>query len=501
MLYFRMIIVMVVGLYTSRIVLSVLGVEDYGIYNVVAGVVVLFTFASNAIATGTQRHISYELGKSDGCVSEIFSACLKIHIFFGIIVVVLGEVIGLWFINFKLNIPADRMFAANVIYQISLINCFLSIVMTPYGAAVIAYEKMTFYAYMSIFDVVAKLLMVFVLTLIPFDKLIIFTATILVVGIIGSLIQVYYAHKRLLGIKIVAIKNKSLYKYLLSFSGWTLFGSISGMLETQGLNMIINIYYGVLLNAAVGIANQVRSVLTQFVGGFQQALNPQLVKSESSGDRLRQFSLIFRAAKFSFFIMFALSLPVMANLHQILFLWLGQVPKYTVSICQLVIMLQLFECMSSPLYTTIFAIGKIKYYQCVVAILRILSIVSALVICSLDIEPDMIYLMPCIVAAILLIYRVWFIHKHIAMPVSSFLRQVITPVLSVCVVTVIPLLIYKHFVVADDSILRILIETGCISILTITAIFILGFTSSEQMAILQYIRRIIKRKDDSRAIS
>lgn len=499
-LYFRMIIVMVVGLFTSRIILSVLGVEDYGIYNVVAGVVVLFTFVSNAISIGTQRHISYELGKPDGCVSEIFSACLKIHIFFGIIVVILGEFIGLWFINYKLNIPADRMFAANVIYQISLINCFLSIVMTPYGAAVIAYEKMSFYAYMSIFDVSAKLLMVFVLTLIPFDKLIIYTTTILIIGIIGSLIQVYYVNKHLIGIKIVSIKNKSLYKYLLSFSGWTLFGSISCMLETQGLNMIINIYYGVLLNAAVGIANQVRGVLTQFVSGFQQALNPQLVKSESSGDRQRQFTLIFRASKFSFYIMFALSLPVMANLHQILFLWLGQVPEYTVSICQLVIIIQLFECVSSPLYTTIFAIGKIKYYQCVVAILRILSVVSAIAICSLEVEPYMIYLMPCIVAAILLIYRVWFIHKHIAMPVNSFLRRVIAPVFSVCVATVIPLLIYKHLEISDGSILRILIETVCISILTITAILILGFTSSERMAIFQYIRRIIKRKDDSRAI-
>lgn len=493
LMYIRMLVTMFISLFTSRVVFNALGVEDYGIYNVVSGFVVLFTFVNNAMATGTQRHISYELGKANGRIPEIFSACFKIHVVLGLLVVFFGELIGLWFLNSRLNIPADRMFAANVIYQVALVNCCIGIIRTPYDASVIAYEKMSFYAYMSIFDAAAKLLLVYVLIVIPLDKLIAYASFILVVTFVGLIIQVIYAHKKLCGIKIVSISDKTLYKYLLSFSGWTLFGSITNMLETQGLNLIINIYFGVVLNAAVGIANQVRGVISQFVSGFQQALNPQLVMSESSGDRQRQFNLIFRSAKFSFFIMYALSLPIIANLYPILYLWLGEVPKHTVPICVLVIVLQLFESMSSPLYTTIFAIGKIKTYQVMVSLFRILSVISALAICYLDIAPYMIYFMPCIVAGLLLIYRVWFIHKEIAMPISLFLRQVIFPVLAVCMVTVLALLAFKQLGTASSSIVRLIIETCCTAAGTIIAILIIGLTSSERAVIFQQVRKFIKK--------
>lgn len=493
MLYIRMLLTMAVSLYTSRVVLNTLGIVDYGIYNVVAGVVVLFTFVNNAMATGTQRHISYELGKPNGRVPEIFSACLRIHVILGAFVVILGEVVGLYFLNTQLNIPEERMNAANVIYQIALANCFVGIVKTPYDASVIAYEKMSFYAYMSIFDALSKLLMIYILLMIPFDKLITYSTLILVVVILGFLIQLIYVHKKLEGIQIVRIQDKGLYKYLLSFSGWTLLGSMAGILESQGLNMIINMFFGVTLNAAVGIAGQVRGVLNQFVGGFQQALNPQLVKSESGGDRSRQFSLIYRSAKFSFLIMFALSLPVIANLHKILLLWLGQVPDYTVSICVLGIILQLFECMSSPLYTTIFAIGKIKWYQIIVSLLRVLSVVSALAICNLNIAPYMIYLMPCIIAGILLVYRVWFIKSEIGMPISSFLQQVICPVLLVCTTTVLPYLLYRIFTIARDSIAVFILETISITTLTLISSWFIGLNTFERYVILQQIRKFLKR--------
>ena len=493
LLYIRMLVTMIISLYTSRVVLNTLGVEDYGIYNVVAGVVVLFTFINNAMATGTQRHISYELGKRDGKIPEIFSACLKIHVVLGALVVLLGEIIGLWFLNTQLNIPTERMFAANVIYQITLVNCFIGIIKTPYDASVIAYERMSFYAYMSIFDAVSKLLMAYMLLVVPFDKLITYAAFILFVVIVGFVVQLLYAHKKLLGIKIVTISDKSLYKYLLSFSGWTLFGSVAGMLETQGLNMIVNIFFGVVLNAAVGIAGQVRAVINQFVSGFQQALNPQLVMSESSGDRQRQFSLICRSAKFSFFIMFVLSLPIMSNLYQFLYLWLGQVPNFTVSICILGIVVQLFECISSPLYTTIFAIGKIKTYQVIVSLFRILSVISALTICYFDIEPYMIYLMPCVVAALLMGYRVWFIHKEIDMSIISFVKNVIMPVMAVCTITILPLIVYKELVPYSESIVRLIIESICIAVLTGMTIFTIGFTSSERNVIIQQVCKYIQK--------
>lgn len=492
LLYFRMLVTMTISLFTSRVVINALGLENYGIYNVVAGVVVLFSFVNNAMAIGTQRHISYELGKSEGRVSEIFSACLKIHVALGFLVVLLGEVFGLWFLNSELNIPQERMIAANVIYQIALLNCFISIVKTPYDATIIAYERMSFYAYMSIFDAVAKLLMISLLTMIPYDKLITYSSIILFVSIVGLLIQIFYMHKHLPSIRIVAIKDRKLYTYLLSFSGWTLFGSVANILETQGLSMIINIFFGVVLNAAVGIANQVRGVISQFVNGFQQALNPQLVMTESSGNRSSQFNLIFRSAKFSFYIMFVLSLPIMANLYQILFLWLGQIPEYTVPICILVIILQLFECMSSPLYTTIFAIGKIKRYQMIVALLRSFSVFSAYIICHFDLQPYLIYLMPCIVSAVLLAYRVWFIHKEIAMPILSFLKQVIIPILTICVATIVPLFFFKQYVHSNGSIIQLTIETCCIVIVTSITIFYMGINQSERLLISKQIRKLAK---------
>lgn len=494
MLYFRMLVTMGISLFTSRVVFNALGVENYGIYNVVVGVVVLFTFINNAMATGTQRHISYELGKENGRVAEIFSACLKIHMVLGALVVVSGEAVGLWIINNKLNIPAGRMLAANIIYHIALVNCFVCIVKAPYDAAVVAYEKMSFYAYMSIFDAVAKLLTVFVLMVMPFDKLVTYSSFILVVTTAGFLIQACYAHRKLSGIRVVPIKDKKLYQYLLSFSGWTLFGSISGMLESQGIMMIVNITFGVTLNAAAGIANQVRGIISQFVNGFQQALNPQLVMTESAGDRSRQFDLIIRSAKFSFFIMFALSLPIMANLHQILSLWLGQVPAYTVSICMLVIILQLFECMSSPLYTTIFAIGHIKTYQVVVALFRSLSVASAFAVARFGWEPYMVYVMPSMVGGLLLVYRVWFIHRETAMSVGAFAKGVVWPVIAVSIVTILPLCAYRHFVAASGSLLQLAAETCCIAALTVAAIVYIGFAPAERAAIFQQVGKFIRKK-------
>ena len=488
-----MLVTMAIGVFTSRVVLRTLGVEDFGIYNVVSGVVVLFSFINNALATGTQRHLSYELGKPKSQVSVIFSACLKIHILLGVLVLLVGEFVGVWFLNTKLNIPCSRLYAANISYQLALLICFISIVRTPYDATVIAFEKMGFYAYMSIFDACAKLFIVYALLSISYDKLVVYSILMLLVCLLYFLIQLFYVHIRLCAIRWVKGYDRELYRYILSFSGWTLFGSTTGMIETQGLNMIANIFYGVGINAAVGIANQVRGILSQFVNGFQQALNPQLVMSESEGNRNRQFALIYQSSKLSYFIMYVLSLPIMANIGSILHFWLGNVPKYTEHICLLVIIVQLFECLSSPLYTTIFAIGQIKKYQIWVASFRLLSFCSALVICNLNIQPYFIYVMPCVVACMLLIYRLFFIQQSIALPWIEFLKKVLFPVGVTTILSIVPVVLYKQNIASEVSLVQLILETMMMGLFVVSLVFFVGLSKGERTMVINVLKNKIKR--------
>lgn len=292
---------MLVSLYTSRIVLQTLGTVDFGTYSIVGGVVVMFSFISSAMATGTQRHLSYELGKQNGDVATIFSACFRIHVVLAFIVLLFAETIGLWFLNMKMNLPANRIDVVNWIYQLSVLTCMIGIIQVPYTASIIAHEKMSFYAYISIFDALIKLGLVFFLTLIPIDKLLLYGVLLAFVHLITFLINVLFCHSKLSSISFVKIRDMSLYKRLLSFSGWSLFGSLSNVGYQQGVNIIINLFYGVTLNAAVGVASQVNSAVQNFVTNFQQALNPQLVQAEASKNRERQRDLIFKSSKFFIF--------------------------------------------------------------------------------------------------------------------------------------------------------------------------------------------------------
>ena len=325
-MYIRMFLLMLVSLYTTRVVLAALGETDFGIYNVVGGVVVLFTFINGAMTTSTQRSLSYELGKNDGDISNIFSTCLNLHLLVGVVIVILAETIGLWFLNHKMNFPLERMDAVNWVYQFAILTCLSNVLRVPYNALIIAHEYMSFYAYIGLIEGGLKLLIVYLLSLFGFDKLIFYSFLMFAVSSLTTICFVVYSKHKLSHVKYIKTANKDSYKQIVSFSGWTLFGALANLGRNQGISVMLNTFYGVTINAAIGIANQVNASVNQLVTGFQQAFNPQLTKAEASQNKEYQTELIIRTSKYSYYLILFFAVPLLFNLDFILGLWLGEFP-------------------------------------------------------------------------------------------------------------------------------------------------------------------------------
>lgn len=495
-MYLRMLLTMVVSLYTSRVVLRTLGVDDYGIYNIVGGVVVLFTFINSAMASGTQRHLSYELGKKDeGNITEVFSACLKIHLLLAVVIFILAETIGLWFLNTQMNFPANRMEAVNWVYQFSIFGCVASIVRVPYNAAIIAYERMSFYAYMGIIEAVLKLVVVYLLLFFAMDKLILYSILMFAVILLITLWFVLFCYKSFDKVRIVRVQDKKLYIRLVSFSGWALFGSVANVGLQQGINIIINIFYGVALNAAVGVANQVNAAISNFVHGFQQALNPQLVKSQAGEDKARQFQLICESSKLSFFIMFVMAFPLMANLDYLLTLWLGEYPAHTVGICNMIIVGALIECLSGPLWVTIFATGNIKTYQIVISSILLLNIPVSYIGGRFGMSSETMFAARNVIYVVAFLIRLAFLKKMINMDVHGFLCRVVIPILKVLCVTILPIIVLMKTIMApSDDFGMFIWQTLLICVYEVPIIYFLGLLPNERQYIKNFLRRRLIRR-------
>ena len=304
-LYFRMILVLVVTLYTSRIVLDELGEVDYGVYNVVGGVIIMFTFINSSMATSTQRFLTFELGKDDNeQLKKTFSASLNIHIVLGIIVFLLAETIGLWFVNVKLVIPTDRLFAANIVYQSTIISFMLNITQVPYNASLISHEEMNVYAYMGILEAVAKLSLAYFLVLYNGDKLIFFAISLLIIHAVLLLLYRGYCIRKYDECRFFLFWDYSFYRRLTSFAGWNMFGSIAWVCRGQGINILLNLFFGPVMNAAKGIADKVSSSVMGFVRNFNTAMNPQITKNYAVGNTKDMEILCYRGTKFAFLLLY-----------------------------------------------------------------------------------------------------------------------------------------------------------------------------------------------------
>lgn len=481
-----MLLTMIVGLYTSRVVLQTLGIEDFGIYNVVGGVVVLFTFINSAMSTVTQRHLAYELGKDDGNVSNIFSVCFNIHVGIAIIITLLAETIGLWFLNYKMNFPDNKMLVVNIVYQITILTTIVNIIRVPYNALILAEEHMNFYAYTGIVEALFKLFIVYMLVFLPVNKLVLYAILLLIVVSSINIIYIYYCKNNFSNISLVKVYDKNIYKSLLSFSGWSMFGSLANVGYQQGINVLVNIFYGVTFNTVVGIANQVNTNISNFVVNFQQALNPQLIKTQSSGDKARQFSLICKASKFSFLIMFYIALPLMVNLDYVLKLWLGIFPDHTLEVCNIIVTAALIESLSGPLFVTIYAVGKIKKYQIVISSLLLLNIPISYLIGKIGASAEGMFYVRMFIYILCFITRIIFLKKLINFDWKKYLIYTIVPILGTLCMIFIPVIFLYDILIVYNFVSFIFISAIIVMYESLIILFI-GLSENERKGIIKLL--------------
>lgn len=334
LLYFRTLFIMLVTLYTSRVVLNTLGVTDYGIYNVVGGVVMMFSVISGSLSSSISRFITYELGHGDfEKLKRIFSTSVNIQIGISILILVLAELFGVWFLNAKMNIPAERLSAANWVLQCSLLSFIINLISVPYNACIIAHERMSAFAYISILEAVLKLAVVYMLLVSPYDKLATYAILLVVVALIIRMAYSLYCRRHFEESRYKFVYDKPLVKEMTGFAGWSFFGNGAYMLNVQGVDMLINIFFGVTLNAARGVATQVQNAVMQFVNNFTVAVNPQITKSYAAGEMEYMYKLVCRGARFAYFLLLLFVVPIVCEADYILRLWLKLVPEYAPTFC------------------------------------------------------------------------------------------------------------------------------------------------------------------------
>lgn len=491
-LYIRMFVILIVSLFTSRVILQVLGASDYGVYNIIGVVVVLFSFINGALTAATQRYLNFYIGRNDlQKTHNVFCMSMNIYIVLSGIFLVLAETIGLWFVNTQLNIPNDRMYAANWIYQFTVFSFMLNLTRIPYNASLIAYEKMDFYAYLSLLDVTLKLGIVYLLYISPIDKLIAYGFLYMLTDLTDNLIYRVYCKKKFKPASFHWIWDKELFKELLSFSGWSLFGNAANVVAQQGLNILVNIFYGVTLNAALGIANQVASKVVQFFSNFQTAFNPQIVKYYAEGQEEEFFKLIFRTSRLSYFLMLIISFPIILKIDVILDLWLVEVPKYTGIFCQLILIFYLIEALSGPLWMSIQATGDIKNYQMMMSLLIFVNIPLIYICLKIGMPVWTVWGVRILIEVVTFIFRCFYLKGKIHLPLSKYAEDVLLPVfLSTQLVLPLPIIFeqtvenkYVNFV---GSIFLSLVCTAFVT-------FYVGLKRTEREKIVAIIKRKMNR--------
>lgn len=492
LLYVRMLLLMVISLYTSRVVLNALGVDDYGIYNVVGGIVVLLAFLNNAMAGSTQRFLNFEMGTQDSdALRRVFSTSIHIHVIVAFVVLILGETIGLWFLNTHMNIPELRITAANYVYQFSLITCVANFLSVPFNATIIAHERMSAFAYISILEGVLKLSVAIAVYYAPFDKLIFYGSLMLFVGLINNSCYATYAFRHFTECRGVSRRiNKDKMREMLSFSGWTIFGNLGYILHTQGIAIIINMFFTVAVNAAQGIANQVNGVVQQFLSNFLLALNPQLVKSYASGDIEAMHKLIIRGCKFAFCLVAFFVVPLVIETPTILKTWLGIVPEYTIIFVRMVLLILLVNSLTGILSTSKGATGNIKIYQITLTTIGAFHLPLVWGAFALGYGPEYSMYVYLVIVIILQILRALFVCNSLHLSKRLLFSEVaVRCSLVLLISSVLPTLLHLYLPVSLITSIIICIA-GMLSV-TITSLFI-ALTPHEREVVYSYVGKVMK---------
>lgn len=493
-----MLFTMAVSLYTSRVVLDVLGVSDYGIYNVIGGIVVLVSMINHSMTAATQRFITFELGKYDlKKVSDTFSMSMTAHIIICLIVIFIGETVGLYYVVNYLNIAPERHDAALWVYQISLITIVVNIIRIPYNASVIAYEKMSFFALVSIVETLLKLLVVYLLLIANIDKLILYTILILISTLICNLIYKIYCNKQFSTCRYYWIMNKSYFNKLLGFFGWNFIGTLATTGTQQTGNMIVNFFCGTVANAAYGVAAQVNVAIGGLANNFQTAFTPQIVKLYSQGKMKELYLLMNRSALLSYYLLFIIGMPIFMYIELVLGIWLKEVPQYAGIFCRWLIIYAFIDSLQSPLWKAITATGNIRNYEIWLNLVLILNIPLSYLCLKEGMPPYYVVAISAIMNLLTAFIRTIHVKIQIQFPILMYIREVILRASFVTIAYIaFCLFANKYFIINN------LIEFSIFFVLSVLIIgifvYAIGLNSSDRKAISEILKARFNRHTYSR---
>lgn len=482
LLYVRMIFTMVVTLFTSRVVLDVLGVENYGIYNVVAGFVSMFSFFTTSLSAAISRFLTYELGKGNQeNLKNIFSTSVNVQLLLSLFVLLLAETAGLWFLNYKLNIPAERLYAANWVFQFAILSFIFNLISVPYNASIIAHEKMSAFAYISILEVTLKLVIVYMICISPFDKLISYSFLFALVALAIRVVYSMYCTRHFAECRHQFVMDRKLLSEMTGFAGWNLLGSGAYLFNTQGVNIITNLYFGVAFNAARGVATQVEGAIRMFVNSFTTALNPQITKSYAEGNMDYLYTLVCRGAKYSYLLMLFFAIPFIFESDTILQLWLKEVPEHTSLFFRLSVLGTLFDVLGNSTAMACWATGKVKRYYIIVGTLGAMVFFISWLLFALGCPAYSSYLVFIVIYCVLVFVKARIIKGLMGFPMNMFLRQTIgrvVPVTLLCfAVTFIP------WWACSDVLLR-LVAVGLTSTISMLLfVYLFGLEKTEKQMV------------------
>ena len=500
LLYVRMLFIMAVQLFTSRVVLNTLGVVDYGLYNVVGGIVTMFAFLNGAMVTSTQRYITFELGKGNmQRLKEVFTTCVQIHFIISLIIIILGETVGLWFLYEKMVIPADRFTAAMWVYQLSILTMCVQVISVPYNSDIVAHEQMGVFAAISVIEVVLKLAVVYLLIIGDFDKLILYAILIAAIQLLIRFFYTKYCNKHFVESRLIRVFDKKLAKEMGKFMGWNIWGNLAATLFGTGINLLLNVFFGPVVNAARAVAVQVETAIAQFSSNFLMAVNPQITKLYAQNNLQDMHKLLFRASKFTFILMLVISLPVVVETDMILEVWLKIVPDYTVIFLRLLLAIVTIDSVARPLMTAAAATGDVKLYQSLIGGILLSIVPIAYIVLKLGGSPASVYVVHLVICITAFLTRLWVIKPMIKLSIRQYFSIVILRCAFVFAVS-LPLCLLVKRLFPEGILSTIIVCVVCVLVTSVTS-YILGLDRGERQFVnaksMELIYKLSRHRHDS----
>lgn len=487
-MYFRMIVVMIISLFTTRIVFNALGVDNYGLYNVVGSIIVLFGFINNGLTTATRRYITAEIANGDkDSQQNVFNLSLCAHGLIAVIIFILAETVGLFLVNYTLNIPEDRIVAANLVYQMTVVTALWNVFQAPFQAAITAFERMNIYAYLSILDVASKLVVAYIVSIFRGDKLIIYSILIFTSVFITTFVTRLYCIRKFDICRFKRPHNRILLKEMFGYMGWSLMGQFVVVLTSQGVSMLVNVFFSVAVNAAMGISNQITNVVNQFVTNFQVAFQPQITKQYVTKEFNSLNSLALRSSRFSIYLVLIFIVPIAFQIENFLGIWLGDYPEYATQFCIFTLISILIDAMSAPLWMIAMADNHIKKYQIIISIIYSFNFIGAWCVLKLGFPPYSVIIVRCFVYFVAFVTRMFLIKEMI--PLFSVLKWFYNCILGTLKIVIIPMLIMKILseIHIDNVYFEIFVMAGTAFVLMVVSIFVLGLDTVERQLIQNFL--------------